>query len=143
MTRVSGLLLQMPQLFLLFRQWLLSWHTTIDGYPENNDLKMQRRVISLHRWQEKSTAAGGYVKWCPPAVIFPQKYARWHFQNADGRDNAVILRPMDSILGLHRARLGLRLRHDFQQYTKEKFAPPCLFSIFLSRVRPDVTTQTN
>ena len=72
----------------------------------------------------KKCAAGGYVKCCPPAAIFPRKCARWHFQNADGRDNAAIPRPMDSILGLHRARLGLQLRHNFQQYTKEKFAPP-------------------
>ena len=72
----------------------------------------------------KKGAAGGYVKCCPPAAIFPRKCARWHFQNADGRDNAVIPRPMEPQNTVHRPRLGLQLRHDFQQYIKEKFAPP-------------------
>ena len=79
-----------------------------------------------------AAAAGGYVKCCPPGAIFPRKCGRWHFQNADGRDNAVIPRPMDSILGLHRARLELRFRHNFQQYTKEKFAPMSFMRIFVA-----------
>ena len=49
-------------------------------------------------------AAGGYVKQCPTAAIFPQKCGRWHFQIADGREKPAKPRPVDSILGLHRAR---------------------------------------
>ena len=80
----------------------------------------------------KKCAAGGYMKCCPPAAIFPRKCARWHFQNADGRDNAVIPRPMESQNTVHRPRLGLRLRYDSQQYTKEKFAPLIFLYIFVA-----------
>ena len=42
-------------------------------------------------------AAGGYVKWCPTAAIFPQKCGRWHFQIADGRENHAKPRPLDTL----------------------------------------------
>ena len=49
-------------------------------------------------------AAGGYVKQCPTAAIFPQKCGRWYFQIADGREKPAKSRPVDSILGLHQVR---------------------------------------
>ena len=41
-------------------------------------------------------AAGGYIKQCPTAAIFPQKCGRWHFENTDGRENPAKPRPVDS-----------------------------------------------
>ena len=40
-------------------------------------------------------AAGGCLFDCPTAAIFPWKCARWHFQNADCRENAGKSRPME------------------------------------------------
>ena len=40
-------------------------------------------------------AASGYRFDCPTAAIFPWKCARWHFQNADCRENAGKSRPME------------------------------------------------
>lgn len=40
-------------------------------------------------------AAGGCLFDFPTAAIFPWKCARWHFQNADCRENAGKSRPME------------------------------------------------
>ena len=50
------------------------------------------------------TAPGGGTFTPPTAAIFPQKCGRWHFENAVGRENPAKPRPVDSILGIHRAR---------------------------------------
>ena len=50
------------------------------------------------------TAPGGYTFTPPTAAISPQKRGHWHFENAVGRENPAKSRPVDSILGIHRAR---------------------------------------
>ena len=40
-------------------------------------------------------AADGYRFDCPTGAIFPWKCARWHFENADCRENAGKSRPME------------------------------------------------
>ncbi len=37
----------------------------------------------------ESTAAGGYAKRRPTGALLQGNRARWHFENADGRENAI------------------------------------------------------
>ena len=49
-------------------------------------------------------APGGYIKCLPTAAISPEKCARWHFQNADGREKTAKPHPVDRGFAFHRAR---------------------------------------
>ncbi len=72
-------------------------------------LSMREQMYNCLKWLANSLKAGsaapvGRYKVAPTGVISPQKYGRWHFENAVGRENPAKSRPMDSILRLHRAR---------------------------------------
>ena len=66
---------------------------------DNRKIRHQRKIHV-----DIVSAAGGYIKWPPTAVIFPLKCGRWYFQNADGRENTAKLWPLDSKNAFHRPR---------------------------------------
>ena len=88
-----------------------------EGYsasPEGYIMSQERYIMSQKGYimqQEgcragwRYIAAGGYKKWCPTAMILPLKCARWHFENADGRENAGKSRPVDAQNAFRRAHL--------------------------------------
>ena len=88
-----------------------------EGYsasPEGYIMSQERYIMSQKGYimqQEgcragwRYIAAGGHPKCFPTAMILPLKCARWHFENADGRENAGKSRPVDTQNGVHRAHL--------------------------------------
>ena len=71
-------------------------------------------------------AAGGYVKWCPTAAIFPQKYGRWYFQIDDGRENPAKARPADTQNAVQRARRTIEShQHHLSVPGSPLFSPVC------------------
>ena len=51
--------------------------------------------MEIYRKRWMYIAAGGQEKWCPTAAIIPQKCARRHFENANGRENTEKSRPLE------------------------------------------------
>ena len=51
--------------------------------------------LRKQRLKVGSAVPVGGVKVPPTASIFPQKCGRWHFGNADGRENPAKLRPVE------------------------------------------------
>ena len=79
----------------------------MEGYTEMQHQLKIHVDLGVRRQERKidfADAAVGRDKVIPTAAIFPQKCGRWHFENAAGREKPVKPRPVDSILGLHRAR---------------------------------------
>ena len=72
-------------------------------------LSMREQMYNCQKWLANSLKAGsaapvGRYKVAPTGAISPQKCGCWHFENAVGREKPAKSRPMDSILGLQRAR---------------------------------------
>ena len=63
--------------------------------------------MEIYRKRWMYIAAGGQEKWCPTAAIIPQKCARRHFENANGRENTEKSRPLEQkMLAIGHVRRG-------------------------------------